>query len=308
MRLRTFIGRSPPRPWPRCVPRWAPMRSSSPTQDDGDGNTRVTAALDDRDNGPDLPRRRYACWATRSNFTAPRSRRAPGSSTTRCNPRWRFRPRRWPRRLGHTFRFTPVAPKDRAILLVGAARRGQDRRPPRSSRRATCWRADACASFRPISRAPAASRSSKLSPRSSACRSQPRIGPAALGSIVDAGRSERAADHRHRRRQPFGTGDRRDLAALIGALERRAVARLRRRRRCRRRQSSVAQIFADLGCTRAVVTQLDATRRLGSVLAVIEAAKLGFAEAGIAARHRRRARCRSHPSAAGALAIARSGC
>jgi flagellar biosynthesis protein FlhF len=44
-----------------------------------------------------------------------------------------------------------------------------------------------------------------------------------------------------------------------------------------------AEIFADLGCSRAIVTQLDATRRLGSVLAMVEAAKLSFAEAGIAA-------------------------
>jgi flagellar biosynthesis protein FlhF len=46
--------------------------------------------------------------------------------------------------------------------------------------------------------------------------------------------------------------------------------------------SERAQIFADLGCTRAIVTQLDATRRLGSLLAMIETAKLGLAEAGIA--------------------------
>ena len=44
-----------------------------------------------------------------------------------------------------------------------------------------------------------------------------------------------------------------------------------------------AEIFADLGCNRAIVTQLDATRRLGSMLAMAEAAKLGFAEAGIGA-------------------------
>jgi flagellar biosynthesis protein FlhF len=81
---------------------------------------------------------------------------------------------------------------------------------------------------------------------------------------------------------PFGTGDRRDLAALIGASNAEPMLVLAAGGDAAD-GSERTQIFADLGCTRTVVTQLDATRRLGSMLTMVEAAKLGFAEAGIAA-------------------------
>jgi len=44
----------------------------------------------------------------------------------------------------------------------------------------------------------------------------------------------------------------------------------------------IARIFRDLGASRMIVTRLDLTNRLGSVLAAAEGAKLAFAEAGTA--------------------------
>src|SRR5262249_37172417 len=106
--------------------------------------------------------------------------------------------------------------------------------------------------------------------------------PAALGSLVTLADPKERLIIATAGVNPFGTGDRRDLAALMCASHAQpmfvfaagadAADGIER-----------AEIFADLGCGRAIVTQLDATRRLGSVLAMMEAAKLGFAEAGIAA-------------------------
>lgn len=44
----------------------------------------------------------------------------------------------------------------------------------------------------------------------------------------------------------------------------------------------MARIFRDAGCTRLAVTRLDIARRLGSVIAAADALRLGFAEAGTA--------------------------
>jgi flagellar biosynthesis protein FlhF len=55
MRLRTFIGRSPAEAMAAVRAALGPDAVIVSAQDDGNGNTRVTAALDDRDNGPDIP-------------------------------------------------------------------------------------------------------------------------------------------------------------------------------------------------------------------------------------------------------------
>jgi flagellar biosynthesis protein FlhF len=45
----------------------------------------------------------------------------------------------------------------------------------------------------------------------------------------------------------------------------------------------LAGCFREHGCQRIVVTRLDVTRRLGSVIATADALRLGFAEAGVSA-------------------------
>ncbi len=44
----------------------------------------------------------------------------------------------------------------------------------------------------------------------------------------------------------------------------------------------MARIFRDLGCTRFIATRLDMVRRLGSIVAVADEMRFGFAEAGVA--------------------------
>src|SRR6185437_9247403 len=124
MRLRTFIGRSPAEAMAAVRAALGPDAVIVSAQDDGNGNTRVTAALDDHDNGPDIPavdmvlgdalefhgtalstRARIINNALQSALEIPTEALASG--------------------LGHTFRFMPVTPKDRAILLVGAPGAGK---------------------------------------------------------------------------------------------------------------------------------------------------------------------------------------
>src|SRR3974390_3233728 len=55
MRLRTFIGRSTAEAIAAVRAAPGPDAVIVSAQDDGNGNTRVTAALDDRDQGRDIP-------------------------------------------------------------------------------------------------------------------------------------------------------------------------------------------------------------------------------------------------------------
>lgn len=80
---------------------------------------------------------------------------------------------------------------------------------------------------------------------------------------------------------PFHAGDRRELAALIAAAMAEPVLMLPAGSEARD-GGDAAQIFADLGCARAVITRLDTVQRLGSILAITDRAGLALAEAGIA--------------------------
>jgi flagellar biosynthesis protein FlhF len=248
-------------------------------QDDGNGNTRVTAALDDRDNGPDIPsvdmvlgdalefhggelamRARIINNALQSALENPTEALASG--------------------LGHTFRFAPITPKDKAILLVGAPGAGKTVTAAKLATRDVLAGKRVRLISTDLARAGGVAHLESFAkilgvPFSTA------DGPAALGSLVTLADPKERLIIDTAGVNPFSTGDRRDLAALIGASNAEPMLVFAAGADAAD-GAERAQIFADLGCTRAVVTQLDATRRLGSVLAMIEAAKLGLAEAGIA--------------------------
>jgi flagellar biosynthesis protein FlhF len=80
---------------------------------------------------------------------------------------------------------------------------------------------------------------------------------------------------------PYSTADRRELSALVAVAGAEPILVMPAGGDALD-AIDIGRIFRDLGCSRMAVTRLDLTHRLGSVLAAAEAAKLGFAEAGIA--------------------------
>jgi flagellar biosynthesis protein FlhF len=80
---------------------------------------------------------------------------------------------------------------------------------------------------------------------------------------------------------PYSTADRRELTALLAAAGAEPILVMPAGGDALDAIDQ-ARIFRDLGCSRMAVTRLDLTHRLGSVLAAAEAARLGFAEAGVA--------------------------
>ncbi len=80
---------------------------------------------------------------------------------------------------------------------------------------------------------------------------------------------------------PYNAADRRELSALVVAAAAEPILVLPAGGDALD-AIDIARIFRDLGCSRMAVTRLDLTHRLGSVLAAADAARLGFAEAGVA--------------------------
>jgi flagellar biosynthesis protein FlhF len=80
---------------------------------------------------------------------------------------------------------------------------------------------------------------------------------------------------------PYSTADRRELSALVAVAGAEPILVMPAGGDALD-AIDIGRIFRDLGCSRMAVTRLDLTHRLGSVLAAADAAKLAFAEAGIA--------------------------
>jgi flagellar biosynthesis protein FlhF len=278
MRLRTFTGRSTAEAMAAVRAALGPDAVIVSAQDDGKGNTRVTAALDERDDSPDIPsvdmvlgdalefhgaasamRNRIIDNALQSALENPIEALASG--------------------LGHTFRFAPITAKDKALLLVGAPGTGKTVTAAKLATRDFL----ACKRVRLISTDLA--RAGGVAQLESFAKIlgvpfATADSPAALGSMVTLADPKEKLIIDTAGVNPFSTGDRRDLAAMIGASNAEPLLVFAAGADAED-GSERAQIFADLGCTRAIVTQLDATRRLGSVLTMIDAAKLALAEGGI---------------------------
>jgi flagellar biosynthesis protein FlhF len=183
--------------------------------------------------------------------------------------------------MANTLRFHPLALHDRAHLLVGAPGSGKTvtaaklaTRSVLAGKRVRLVSTDLAraggvaqlAAFAKILRVPFVTAD----------------GPAALGSLIALADPQEHLIIDTAGINPFGAGGRREIAAMIGASNAEPVHVFAAGGEASD-GSECAQIFADLGCARAIVTKLDAARRLGSVLTIATSAGLAFAEAGIAA-------------------------
>ncbi|HVA11756.1 MAG TPA: GTP-binding protein [Stellaceae bacterium] len=249
-------------------------------QDDGNGNTRVTAALDEQHAGASALPAVDTVIGEALDFHAPtpslRNRLIDSALASALeNPCDALA-------AGITvLRFSPLAPQDRAILLAGTPGSGKTVTAAKLATRdvlggrrvrlittdlARAGGAAQLEAFATILRVPFATAD----------------GPEALGALV------RSADPAERLIidtagvNPFNIGNRREIAALMGASPAEPLLVFAAGIDAADGSES-AQIFADLGCARAIVTQLDATRRLGSMLTIADTSRLALAEAGIGA-------------------------
>lgn len=80
---------------------------------------------------------------------------------------------------------------------------------------------------------------------------------------------------------PFNTGDRRELDALLASGTAEPVLVLAAGGDIAE-STATAEIFRDLGCARLIVSRIDTVRRLGSIVAIGSGFSQGLAEAGVA--------------------------
>lgn len=279
MRLRTFTGRSTAEAMAAVRAQLGPDAVIVSAQDDGNGNTRVTAALDEGGGGPEGAAL-DSVLGKALDFHAPPPTLRSRLIDAALGSEFGVAAEALTAGLGSTLRFAPLGAKDRAILLVGAPGGGKTvsaaklaTRDVLAGRRARLITTDLARAggvgqletFAKILGIPFATAED----------------PDALGAMVALADGGERLIIDTAGINPFSAGDRREIAALIGASMAEPVlvfaAGCEAADGCER-----AKIFVDLGCARAIVTQLDATRRLGSVLAIAEMARLAFAEAGIA--------------------------
>lgn len=280
MRLRTFTGRSTSEAMAAVRVSLGPDAVIVSAQDDGNGNTRLTAALDEGDaGGPDIPAVDTVIGEA-LDFHAPtpamRARLIEGALASGLdNPSEALAAG-----INRALRFAPLAAPDRAIVLVGAPGSGKTVTAAKLATRSVLAgrrvrlittdlaRAGGVAQIEAFAKVLDVPFATAADPADLAA--QVVLADAKERLIIDTASVN-----------PFNAGDRHEIAAMIGASHAEPILVFAAGADADEGVER-ARIFADLGCTRAIVTQLDATRRLGSTLTVAEGAKLAFAEIGIA--------------------------
>lgn len=280
MRLRTFTGRSTSEAMAAVRAALGPEAVIVSAQDDGNGTSRVTAALDDRHTGaPEIPALdtvigqaldfhglRPALRAMLVDGALQSGHDTPSEALASA--------------LGHTLRFAPLTLQDRAILLVGAAGAGKTVTAAKLATREVLAGRRVRLVTTDLARAGGVAQLESFAkilgtPLSTA------DGAAALGSLVTLADPKERLIIDTAGINPFATGDRREIAGIIGASQAEPILVFAAGAEAGD-GAERAQIFADLGCTRAIITQLDATRRLGSLLTALAETQLALAEAGVA--------------------------
>jgi flagellar biosynthesis protein FlhF len=280
MRLRTFTGRSTTEAMAAVRAALGPDAVIVSANDDGNGNTRVTAALDDRDSGaPDIPAVDMAIGEA-LDFHAPTASMRARLIDAALQSAIEAPSEALAAALRHTFRFAPLRAETHAIVLVGTPGAGKTVTAAKLATRAVLAGKRVRLISTDLARAGGTAQLEAFAkildvPFATA------DGAASLGSLVTLADPKERLIIDTAGANPFNAGDRRELAALIGASRAKPLLVVAAGTDAAD-GTERAQIFADLGCTRAIVTQLDATRRLGSVLTIVDAADLAFAEAGIA--------------------------
>lgn len=280
MRLRTFTGRSTADAMAAVRAHLGPEAIIVSAQDDGNGNTRVTAALDDRETAPPESPSLEPVIGRALDFHGPalalREKLVEGArASARGTPSAALATG-----LAAAFRFAPLGPRDRVILLVGPPGGGKTLTAAKLATR------DVLAGRRPrlvtTDRArPGGAQQLEAFAKILGVSCAVVDGPAALGALIaDTDPVERLVVDTAGT-NPFSTGDRQELAALIAASVAEPVL-VFAAGGDGAEGAERARVFADLGCARVIATQLDATRRLGGVLTAAAAADLAFTEAGIA--------------------------
>lgn len=283
MRLRTFTGRTTTEAINLVRAHLGPSAVIVSTQEDGNGNARVTAALDDSElvtevaaddrvakaiadalgfhgAGEELRDRLLEACAARPAASALETLSAA---------------------LGALYRFAPLTQKPkRPVILVGPQGSGKTATAAKLAARAVLAGERARLVTTDMARAGAIAQLEAFAsildtPFDAVDRAE------LLADVLGAADPAERVIIDTSGVNPFNSGDRRELDTLLGSCNAEPVLVFAAGGEIND-TVAMAEIFRDLGCARFIVSRLDTVRRLGSILSVANSFSLGFAEAGIA--------------------------
>lgn len=283
MRLRTFTGRTTTEAMGLVRAHLGPGAVIVSTQEDGLGGARVTAALDELAARPApgaAPRfaqsiadalafHGLAADASEAILDAACAQPAAGALDALAGG------------LASFCQFAPLTQKDRrALILVGPQGSGKTATAAKLAARAVLAGEPVRLVTTDLIRAGGVAQLETFA-RILGAPFQTADGPQRLAAVLAAADPSERVIIDTSGVNPFNTGDRRELDALIGGCDAEPVL-VFAAGGDNAETVSMAETFRDLGCARAIVTRLDTVRRLGAVLGVARSLSRGLAEAGIA--------------------------